>query len=483
MNRKTSRRSKNQRTSGNPAGGGVSAAALEQRGNAAAASGRLKDAAAAYRRALRREPGNFRVLTNLGNVLAKLDRPAEARDAYAAALAVEPQSTSAISNLALLEAESGDRDKARMLYRRLLSIDPGDAEAWHDYSLIGTFQPGDPDLVELERLRARPEFGGARAMFLDFAIAKALRDLGEHDRAFMHLASANRLKRASLQYDVAAEEALVDGIIDVFDEALFAANAGAGSGDGRPIFIVGMPRSGTSLVEQILASHSRVSGMGEVNHFRDVVLGRAGAGPGVKGMSAKGRGFPEGVADLQHEDFRRLGEGYAKLLPEGPAKALRVTDKMLRNFFFVGLIHLALPKARIVHCVRDPVDTCLSCYQIHFPGGQEFTYDLTELGRYYRLYARLMNHWRTVLPGRIFDLRYEDLVAEPDSRMRELLAFSGLDWEDACRDFHKNMRPVHTASAHQVHRPIYRTAVQRWKRYEKHLGPLLEALGPLAGND
>ena len=156
---------------------------------------------------------------------------------------------------------------------------------------------------------------------------------------------------------------------------------------------------------------------------------------------------------------------------------------MPRNFFFFGLIHLALPRARIVHCLRDPVDTCLSCYQIHFAAGQEFTYDLGDLGRYYSLYARLMDHWRAALPGRFLDLGYEELVDRPEPAMRRLLEFSGLEWEDACRDFHLSGRPVHTASAHQVHRPIYRTAVRRWKRYEKHLGPLLKALGPLAGDN
>ena len=454
------------------------AAALEARGNAVAAAGRFAEAATAFKRALRRRPGSFPLLCNLASALKQHGRVDEARRTYGDALALEPRSAAALSNLAQLEAESGDHAAARALYRRLLALDPEDAEAWHDYSLIKTYESGDPDLAAMQSLRARPGLAAGKAMFLDFAVAKALQDAGDVDAAFQRVASGNRLKRASLRYDVAGDEALVERIVATFDKAFLAAHAGAGAMDERPVFIVGMPRSGTSLVEQILSSHSRVLGAGEVNHFRDAVVDAVGAGKG-----AGGRGFPEAVRDFAAQDFKRLGRAYVKRLASGAGKAARITDKMPRNFFFLGLIHMALPKARIVHCLRDPVDTCLSCYQIHFAAGQEFTYDLGDLGRYYRLYARLMDHWRAVLPGRFLELGYEELVARPEPAMRRLLEFSGLEWEDACRDFHLSGRPVHTASAHQVHRPIYRTAVRRWKHYEKHLGPLLKALGPLAGDN
>ena len=454
------------------------AAALAARGDAAAAAGRYAEAATAFERALRRAPASFALLANLGSALKQLGRVAEARQAYRDALAIAPTSTAALANLAQLEAESGDHAAARELYKRLLALDPEDAEAWHDYSLIKAFAAGDPDLAAMQELRARPGLAADKAAFLDFAVAKALQDQGDYDAAFASFASGNRLKRGSLRYDVAKDEALAERIAAAFDKDFLAANAGKGLADERPVFIVGMPRSGTTLVEQILASHSRVGGAGEVNYFRDAVaqvLGALGAGKG-----AGGRGFPDAVRGLATRDFRRLGDAYVKRLAQGAGKAARITDKMPRNFFFLGLIHLALPKARIVHCVRDPVDTCLSCYQIHFAAGQEFAYDLDELGRYYRLYARLMDHWRAVLPGRFLDLRYEELVARPEPAMRALVEFAGLQWEDACLDFHLSGRPVHTASAHQVRRPIYRTAVRRWKRYAKHLGPLLKALEPLA---
>jgi len=473
---------KKRRRPGNAKRAASGAAAFAARGNELAAAGRFADAARLFRKALRVEPGNFRVHGNLGNVLARLDRTDDAARCYARALEIEPRALPTLSNLALLKAESGDYETAAALYRRILEIAPGDAEARHDFALITKFTPGDPDLEAMERMRARPGLGPAAAMFLDFALAKACDDLGAYDRAFEHMAQANRAKRASFRYDVAGDERLVERIIGAFDETLFDANADAGLADARPLFIVGMPRSGTTLVEQILASHPNVVALGEVDHFRDAVLDVVGAPASPKRPGAGRGGFPERVRELDPGDFRRLGRAYVMRFGGAGRNAIRITDKMPRNFFFAGLIRLALPHARIVHCVRDPVDTCLSCFQIHFPSGQEFTYDLAELGRYYRVYARLMEHWRAAMPGRILDVRYEDLVAAPEPGMRRLLEFCGLEWDDACRDFHRSRRPVRTASAHQVRRPIYRTAVGRWRRYEKHLGPLLAALGPLADN-
>lgn len=454
------------------------AAALLERAAGFCDQGRFSEALKLCRQAVEKEPGNFAAQSNLGNILARLGKTEQAAEAYGRALAMEPSSVPVLSNLALLKAETGDGGGALGLYRRILEIDPTDAEVFHDLSLVKTFASGDPDLAAMEELRAELPTDAEKTMFLDFALAKAFDDLGRHDRAFERLASANRLKRASLDYDVARDEALADRIIGAFDKPFLDAQGSPGLSDDKPIFIIGMPRSGTTLVEQVLASHSQIVGAGELNHFRDVVMGFGGAGPGVKGLGTSGLGFPEGVRDLTGGDFQKLGKAYSGLLGQQAADARRVTDKMPRNFFFAGLIALTLPDARIIHCTRHPVATCFSCYRIHFPEGQKFAYDLGELGRYYRLYDRLMEHWRAVLPGRIFDLSYEDLVAEPEARMRALLEFAGLDWEDACLEFHKTGRQVRTASAQQVRRPLYRTAVERWKRYEKHLGPLIDALGP-----
>ncbi|MFQ5764085.1 MAG: sulfotransferase, partial [Rhodospirillales bacterium] len=480
MNRKQRRRQKKRRTPAAKARPAPpSAVSLMAEAAECFRRGRLDDALALIRRVLDQDPGNADIEANLGNVLSRMGKTQEAAEAYGRALAADPDNVPVLGNLAILKAETGERDEAVALHRRVLALDPGDAETYHDLSVLKTFAAGDPDIGAMEALRARPSLPDEKAMFLDFALAKALDDTGDFERAFAHMASANRLKRTMLPYDAARDEALVERIVEVFDQTFFEGRDGEGAADGTPIFIVGMPRSGTTLVEQVLASHSQVFGAGELNHFRDAVMGFGDLGPGLKGLGG-GRGFPEGARDLGPSDVRRLGEAYVQRLCREAPGAARVTDKMPRNFFFLGLIHLTLPGAAIVHCVRDPMATCLSCYQIHFPGGQEFAYDLADLGRYYRLYARLIDHWRRVLPGRILDVRYEDLVAGPEAGIRALLDFCGLGWEEACLRFHEAERQVRTASAQQVRRPIYRTAVERWRRYEKHLGPLIEALGPLA---
>jgi len=489
MNRQQRRRQKKQQKSSAGADAkNLSADALLARAGDLYGQGRGLEALDLCRKAVALEPENFGAQSNLGNVLAGLGQTQGAEAAYGRALGLNPTSVPVLSNLALLKAETGDPEAASALYRRVLEIDPTEAETYHDLSLLKKFKPGAPgdaaDIAAMEKLRASPSLPPEGAMFLDFALAKALDDAGDYDRAFGHMAAANRAKRKTLKYDPAADEAITERIIDVFDAAFVAGQAGVGSADGRPVFIIGMPRSGTTLVEQILASHSGVRAKGEVNYFRDAVFGFTSADQGkkagVKEMSASGQDFPEGVRDIGDDGFKRLGEGYMRLLGGNAPKALRITDKVPRNFFFAGLIALALPNARIIHCRRNPVDTCLSCYQIHFPEGQEFSYGLGELGRYYRLYARLMDHWRSVLGARIFDIDYEDLVADPEPMMRRLLEFTGLDWEDGCLDFHKSARQVRTASSHQVRRPVYKSAIERWRNYQARLSPLLEALGPLA---
>ncbi len=474
MNRKQRRQQKKKGASGGAPEDLMAEAAELFRG------GRPEQALKILVRVAGAEPDSFPAQANLGSILAKLGRAAEAEEAYGRALEIEPDSTPVLSNLAILKAETGAVAEAEALYRRVLALDPGDAEAYHDLSRIKKFKSGDPDIKAMEKRRAQPALGPEDSMFLDFALAKALDDAGDHDRAFEFMASANRLKRATLNFDMAREQALAERITATFDGDFINAHGDGGFADERPVFIIGMPRSGTTLVEQILASHSQVSGAGEVNHFLNAVFGAGGAGRGLKGMGGGGQGFPEEVVGNDGKDFRRLGKTYMDLLGAGREGAQRITDKLPRNFFFAGLISLALPNARIVHCRRDPVATCLSCFQIHFPSGQEFTYDLGELGRFYGLYSRLMDHWQAVLGDRIYQLNYEDLVADPEPRMRGLLEFCGLPWEDACLAFHETDRQVSTASTHQVRQPVYKTAVGRWKNYRAHLGPLLEALGPLA---
>jgi len=472
--------------------------------------GKLDDAAECFNRALAVKAGDVGTLNNLANVLSMQDKPDEAiacfkrvieiapgdgavhnnlgilylnqgdtenaLASYEHALELNPDAEDVLSNMAILKREAGEQNAAETLYRRILKINPEDAETYYNLSRVKKFIPGDADIKAIEKFRVRlgggPEKAQEKIMYLDYSLGKAYGDIGEHDRGFEAIAGANRLKRDMLDYDVTDDEKRVDRIIDVFDGDFFDSHKDQGFKDATPIFIIGMPRSGTTLVEQILASHSDVHGAGEREFLANV----------IRDFTA-GKNWTDAIGGFSAEQFRGLGEAYmANLSPLAPGVP-RITDKMPRNFFFAGVIALCLPGAKIVHCRRDPVDTCLSNFLLHFPNGQEYTYDQGDLGRYYTLYARLMEHWRDVLGGRIFNLEYEALVADPEPVMRGMLEFCDLTWQDACLDFHKTDRPVRTASAGQVRQPLYTSAVKRWKRHEEQLTPLLNALGPLVARD
>ena len=299
-------------------------------------------------------------------------------------------------------------------------------------------------------------------MRLEFALGKAWMDVGVGGRAFAHLNSGNRLRRASFSYDVDADVARMDATAAAVGPELMGRHAGAGDPSDLPIFIVGMPRSGTTLIEQILASHPDVHGGGELTQL---------------GALLGGAEYPGLASRLTGERLAQLGRAYSEQIAALAPGRRRVTDKTPANFLHAGLIHLMAPNARIIHCVRDPRDTCLSCYTTLFASGQRFAYDLAELGTYYRGYAALMDHWRARLPpDRFTEVRYEDVVADLEGEARRLVAFCGLEWDDACLDFHTTRRQVRTASANQVRQPLYRRSVGRWERYADHLGPLTAAL-------
>jgi hypothetical protein len=310
---------------------------------------------------------------------------------------------------------------------------------------------------------------GEQQIPLHFALGKAYADLGEHPRSFAYLLKGNALKRAGVRYDEAATLKRFERIQAAFTSELLREKAGAGDGSTAPVFVLGMPRSGTTLVEQILASHSKVFGAGELDAFGRAVASIA---------TVNGVAFPEFASTISAEGLRSLGESYVERLSRAPAAAGRIVDKMPSNFAFVGLIHLALPHARIIHTRRDPLDTCLSCFSILFTSEHAHAYDLGELGRFYRGYASLMTHWRNVLPpGVMLEVQYEDVVDDLEGQARTIIAHCGLEWEDSCLAFHATQRPVETASARQVRQPIYRSSVGRWRSYAGLLQPLRRALG------
>ncbi len=411
----------------------------------------------------------------LAQVLQALDRCDEAMEHYdkAASLPTATPETPVVSKAVMLMEIGRDRESLQA-FDQARAINPRSANVWFNRCELKKFTADDPDIAAMSALldsAAANGMGPADQMSLHFALGKALMDAGEAEPAFAHLAEGNRLKRATIDFDVESAANWLSDIAMTFDRERMTRFASAGDPSAMPIFIVGMPRSGTTLVEQILASHPQVQGAGELTILQKMV-------DRISGPDLRPIGYPQLVEQLLPEDLARLGGHYVERLRGLSQGRSRVVDKMPANFLYAGLIHLILPNARIIHCRRDAVDTCLSCYTKLFHGEQKFAYELRELGLFYRAYERLTDHWAKLLPAqRYTEVCYESVVDDLESEARKLIAFCGLEWNEACLEFHKTQRPVRTASVNQVRQPIYRASVGRWKAHARHLGPLLDALG------
>jgi tetratricopeptide (TPR) repeat protein len=434
-------------------------------------AGRAAEALAPGARALELKPGYPEAHVNLGNLLEELGRGEEAIAAYRRAIELNPTFTEAYNALGIAYQELGRASEAIAAVDQALAIEPGSAHAWRIRSGLKSFERGDPDIDSMEALLSTAQgLGLLDRMRLEFALGKAWMDVGDAGHAFAHLNAGNRLRRDSLSYDARADVARIEAIAAAFSPDLMRRYAGLGDPSQLPIFIVGMPRAGTTLIEQILASHPDVHGGGELTQL-GALIDEASSFGGVL------YGYPQLLSHLTSERLAQLGGAYCEQIASLALGRRRVTDKTPANFLYAGLIHLMAPNGRIIHCRRDPRDTCLSCYTTLFSSGQRFTYDLGELGAYYRSYAGLMDLWRELLPpDRFTEVRYEAVVADLEGEARRLVAFCGLEWDEACLDFHKTERQVRTASANQVRQPLYRGSVGRWERYADHLAPLTAAL-------
>ncbi len=408
------------------------ALALEARGSA-------DQAVTHYRRAIALNPNYADAHNNLGNALAAGGDQTGAAAHYRRAIASDPAHADAHNNLANGLREQGKFEEALACYDRAIAIRPSLAEAHFHRSELKTFQAGDRDFQALKALAARKDLPAKATPFIHFALAKAFEDIGDYKQAFAHYRRGNDAKRKQVHYDEAASA-------ERFERSVFEGHEGAGDPSTVPVFIVGMPRSGSTLVEQILSSHPQVHGAGELTYLES----------------------PESIASLDVAALREVARRYLARLPK--VAHARVVDKLPENFLRIGLIRLILPNAKIIHTMRNPLDTCMSCYSTLFASGQHFSYDLAELGRYYGRYAALMSHWRSVLPpGAMLDVAYEDVVGDLEGQARRLIEYCGLAWDERCLDFHRNARPVKTASAVQVRKPLYRGSVERWRRYEEEL--------------
>jgi tetratricopeptide (TPR) repeat protein len=461
-------------------------------------------AAAALGRAIALNPQSARARHALAVALYKNDQPEAAMATIAPLVDADPEypafrslraaihmqlgnAHDALSDYALLLADDpasaplwhsrghalkaiGAETEAVAAYRQALLLDPGFSEAWWSLANLKTSRFAAADVVAM---RSAP--AGDDSAWLNFALGKALEDAGDYAEAFARFARGNALRRQATPHDAAASSNLMRRTIAVFTPALMDARSGSGAPDRDPIFIVGMPRSGSTLVEQILASHSAVEGASELPDIPAIARRLATS------AAAAGQTYPDCLAALPPQDFAALGREYlARTRIRRLLARPYFVDKFPGNALHIGLIHLMLPNARIIDVRRNPLACCVSLFKQAFAAGQAYSYDLEDLGRTYAEYVTLMTHFDTIMPGRVLHLSYEALVENPAAQIERLLAHCGLDFEPACLRFFETERVIRTPSAQQVRKPIFRDGLDQWRHFERWLGPLKAALGPLA---
>jgi tetratricopeptide (TPR) repeat protein len=474
------------------------ARAIRMLAELAARIGRLKDSETLLRRALEINPNFTEARANLAMVLGRLGRAAEALPLIDDIIAAEPDRSGNLSLHAATLARLGDFDQALELYeeviakapnqprslltyghmlktvgrqdeaiaayRKAIAANPAVGEIWWSLANLKTFKFSRADIAEMERVLARNDLEDDDRFHIEFALGKAFHDLDQSDEAFVHYAAGNALRRRYHPFIPGHLTEFVNRSIELFTAEVLERPGGNPAQD--PIFVVGMPRAGSTLVEQILSSHSLVEGTAELPEMPPIARGRGN--------------YPASAVKMTAEERREAGDEYLRRSAvQRRTDRPFFVDKLPNNWMFVPFIHMVLPNAKIIDARRHPLGCCMSNYRQHFARGQDFTYDLTDLGRYYSDYVRLMAHMDLVMPGRVHRVIYERMVDDTETEVRALLDYCRLEFEPGCLEFYKTERAVRTASSEQVRKPIYKDAADEWRRYEPHLGPLKEALGPV----
>ena len=443
-------------------------------GQIALALGRLGSACEAAAAAQRSAAADPVLWDAIGTLYSRGNDQQRALAAYDQAVALAPGNAQFLFNRAAVRRFLGALAQAEADYDRVIALKPADYEAYKNRSDLRTQTPERNHIAELESLVARGSPDWRAAVQLHYALAKEYEDLGDYRQSFSRLQRGARIRREHLRYDIATDVATVDWIIQAFPAAKAEAAQHAcadAPGAAAPIFIVGLPRSGSTLVDRILSSHSMVSSAGELKAFALAIVDAVRLQSGRSQMSRR-----ELVAASASLDFAALARDYLERARSAGASGVRFTDKMPLNYLYCGLIRRALPNARIVHVSRSPMAACYAMYKTLFEDAYPFSYDLAELAKHYLAYRRLMEHWQLTMPGAIFSLSYEALIADQLGQTRRLLDFCGLEWQEACAQFHQNPLATTTASAVQVRRPIYDSSVSQWRHYEAQLADLSREL-------
>jgi tetratricopeptide (TPR) repeat protein len=434
--------------------------------------GRFDEALTQADASLANNPHNVSSFHILGVVYTACGELGKALDMARESVAIAPDNTELQFNLATALRSAGHLEEAESIYDKLIDAAPSDWELYRNRADLRRQTPERNHLAQLETMLPATQ-GNARGRYqLLGALAKELSDLGDYQRSFAHLKESADLRRRMLKYDVAGDVETMSALAAAFSQTICSGGQGAGLDEcEEPIFIVGLPRTGSTLLERMLGSHSDVFAAGELQNFAIelVKLAKSSfAGQPLDKLSL--------VAKSTQLDFSALGRRYLDSTRPRTGNSRFFIDKMPLNFLYIGLIHLALPRARIIHLTRHPMDACYAIYKTPFDQAYPYSYDLQDLGRYYIAYRKLMAHWHAVMPGAVLDVAYEDLVGDTEGTLRQVINYCDLDWQPACLNFHENTSPTNTASAAQVRQPVYNSSVDKWRQLEQELAPLSNIL-------
>ena len=446
-------------------------------GRALKEQNRLEEAIEHFRKVIKLEPANIQAHYLMASALSLTAQTYEAIEVYQQVLELQPKHAGAMLGLGHVLKTVGRQEEAIEAYRNCIRHLPQNGETWWSMANLKTYRLTDEDIEQMQSMvsgsdEQEQKINEQSMINILFALAKAFEDRGIYEQAWDYYYEGNSRQRVLENYDPVRTEVMNDRIVEVFNQEFLSENSGLGHPSSEPIFVVGLPRSGSTLIEQILASHSRVEGTSELPYAGLVATS-------LSRNRADGVNYPDAVRELGEEHFKRLGQDYLDFAQIHRTERKPVfIDKMPNNFPTIGFLHLILPNAKIIDARRYPLDSCLSCYRQLFARGQTFTYDLTDIGEYFLQYERMMDHWHEVLPGRCLTVQYEDVVTDFESQVRRLLEYCELPFEEACINFHETDRPVRTASSEQVRQPVYSKSVNFWRNHEANLEELIEVLEP-----
>ena len=433
---------------------------------------KLDDAVESAKQVLRLTPDNAESHMVYASAIGMTGMHEEAIESYQKAIEMAPDKAGAICGMAHHQKTIGQQDQAISSYRRAIEVKPDHAEAYWSLANLKTFRFEDDEVAAMESLLENPELPDDARAQVHNALGLEMEGRKDYDQAFDHFEKCNEARRPLEFYDPVETEGTNDRLIDMFNAEFLEKNAGVPNSTVTPILVVGLPRSGSTLIEQILASHSQVDGTHELGDLSRAIQS-------VRKEKTRRSRFPEALANLDVDEWKKIGEEYLQRTETFRSGAPYFVDKNPNNFIYAGIMKLALPNTKIINARRHPLDSCLGSFKQLFASGQPFTYDITELSEYYLQYQRLMDYWHELLPGFVLDVQYESVVADLDTEVRRILDFCELPFEEACLKFHETERAVKTASSEQVRKPIYSSSVNLWRNYEPHLDEMVHILEPL----